>query len=170
MRRSAIHSCTVRPVLRLTTVVRWPGDRLRWTVDNLNKRFEASGVTGTVGSLADPKTTLFPGGYGRRRAYRFDFADQHVLARTLGVERVATRLCFDSGALTRLLAPLKGAGVFRTLEYRLVRNTLVALLSRFHVGSDGFVVKVEAEGSIGKRPELYSCSIRGRGEGHAWLG
>jgi hypothetical protein len=46
---------------------------------------------------------MFPGGYGTRAAYRFDFADQHVLAHTLGVAQVATRLCFDSAALTRLL-------------------------------------------------------------------
>jgi saccharopine dehydrogenase-like NADP-dependent oxidoreductase len=140
---------------------------IRWTVENLDKRFEAPGVPGTVGSLEDSRTTLFPGRYGRRRAYRFDFADQHVLARTLGIERVATRLCFDSAAATRLLALTKRTGVFRALKHRRVRDALVALLSRFRVGSDGFAVKVEAEGLNGERPELYSCSIRGRGEGHA---
>lgn len=140
---------------------------IRWTVDNLDKRFEAPGVPGTVRSLADPETTAFPGGYGRRTAYRFDFADQHVLARTLGAERVATRLCFDSATLTRFLAAMRRAGVLRTLKYRWVRDALVALLSRFHIGSEGFAVKVRAEGRIGGRPELYSCSIQGHGEGHA---
>jgi saccharopine dehydrogenase (NAD+, L-lysine-forming) len=140
---------------------------IRWTVENLDKRFEAPGVPGTVCNLEDPKTTRFPGGYGRRRAYRFDFADQHVLARTLGTERVATRLCFDSRALTRLMALTKRAGAFCALKRRWARDALVDLLSRFRVGSDGFAVKVEAEGSIGERPERYSCSIRGRGEGRA---
>jgi hypothetical protein len=36
--------------------------------------------------------------------------DQHVLARTLGVERVATRLCFDSAELTLLLALIGSFG------------------------------------------------------------
>jgi hypothetical protein len=54
-----------------------------------------------------------------------------------------------------------------TLRHRWVRDALVALLSQFHVGSDRFAVKVEAEGLIGERPVLYSCSIRGHGEGRA---
>lgn len=37
-----------------------------WTVGNLNKRFETPGVPGMVDNFADPKTTLFPGGYGTR--------------------------------------------------------------------------------------------------------
>jgi saccharopine dehydrogenase (NAD+, L-lysine-forming) len=138
---------------------------IRWTVENLDKRFEGPGVPETVGSFEDPKTTLFPGGYGRRKAYRFDFADLHVIARTLCVERVATRLCFDSAALTRLLALKKRTGAFHALRYRRVRDILVGFLSRFRPGSDGFAGKVEAEGLIGGRPELYSCSIWGYGEG-----
>ena len=57
---------------------------VRWTVENLVKRFPAPGA-GMVESLTDPKSTTFPGGYGVRRAYRFDFADQHVISRTRGV-------------------------------------------------------------------------------------
>jgi hypothetical protein len=62
---------------------------------------------------------------------------------------------------------MRRAGVLRTLRHRSVRDALVALLSRFRVGSDGFAVKVEAEGSIGECPEPYSCSIRGHVEGRA---
>jgi saccharopine dehydrogenase (NAD+, L-lysine forming) len=62
---------------------------------------------------------------------------------------------------------MKRAGALRALKHRFVRDALVALLSRFHVGSDRFAIKVEAEGLIGERPELYSCSIRGHGEGRA---
>jgi hypothetical protein len=67
----------------------------------------------------------------------------------------------------RLLALMRRAGVLRTLRHRSVRDALVALLSRFRVGSDGFAVKVEAEGSIGECPEPYSCSIRVHVEGRA---
>jgi hypothetical protein len=104
------------------------------------------------------KRHCFPAGT-ERAAYRFDFADQHVLSRTLGIERVARRLCFDSAALTCLLELLRHWGVLRTLRHRWVRDALVALLSRFHVGSDRFAVKVEAERLIGKRPYfLYGLS------------
>jgi hypothetical protein len=133
---------------------------VRWTVENLDKRFEAPGA-GTVGGLEDPKKTLFPGHFGARTCYRFDFADQHVLARTLGVERVATRLCFDSAASTRLLALAKRVGAFRRLSGPRGRDVLVALFSRFHMGSDGFAVKAEAEGKGGG---VCACSARGRGE------
>lgn len=133
---------------------------VRWTVENLDKRFDAPGL-GTVGSLEDPKKTLFPAPYGARTCYRFDFADQHVLARTLGAERVATRLCFDSAAATRLLALAKRVGAFRALGGPRGQDVLVALFSRLRIGSDGFAVKAEAEGRGGS---VYSCSARGRGE------
>lgn len=137
---------------------------IRWVVENLDKRFEAPGVPGTVASLEDPRTALFPGGFGRRTCYRFDFADQHVLARTLGAGRAATRLCFDSAAMTRLLALLKRTGALRVLRHRRTRDALVAFLSRLHFGSDGFAIVAEAEGKGGRR---HSCSARGRGEGRA---
>jgi hypothetical protein len=132
-------------------------------VENLDKRFEAPGPPGAVGSLEDPKTTLFPGGYGRRATYRFDFSDQHVLARTLGAGRAATRLCFDSVAATRLLAVLKKTGALRVLSHQWAREALVAFLGRLHFGSDGFAVAAEAEGKAGR----HSCSVWGRGEGRA---
>lgn len=122
---------------------------VRWVVENLDKRFEAPGVPGTVSSLEDPKTTLFPGGFGRRTCYRFDFADQHVLTRTLGAGRAATRLCFDSAAATRLLVLLKKAGALRVFGHRGVREALVAVLGRLRFGSDGFAVVAEAEGKGG---------------------
>lgn len=140
---------------------------VRWTVENLDARFTVPGVPETVGSLEDPRTVLFPGEYGRRTAYRFDFSDQHVLARTLGVEKVATRLCFDSATATRLLALARRAGAFRALKSRWARDALVALLSRLRLGSDGFSVKVEAEGAVDGYPGTYSGSVSGRGEGYA---
>jgi|SRR5215204_4349667 len=135
---------------------------VRWVVENLDKRFEAPGALGTVSTLEDPRTASFPGGFGPRTAYRFDFADQHVLARTLGAGRAATRLCFDSVAVTRLLALLKKVGALRVLSHRGTREALVAVLSRLHFGSDGFAVVVEVET---KRRRRHSCSAWGRGEG-----
>jgi saccharopine dehydrogenase-like NADP-dependent oxidoreductase len=140
------------------------GEGVRWVVENLDKRVEAPSVPGTVSSFEDPKTALFPGGFGRRTCYRFDFADQHVLAHTLGAGRAATRLCFDSAAATRLLALLKRAGALRVLRHRGTRERLIAILSRLHFGSDGFAVVVEAEG---KERIRHSCSAWGRGEGRA---
>src|SRR5687767_10834841 len=62
---------------------------------------------------------------------------------------------------------MKRTGALGALRYRRIRDVLVAILSRFHPGSDGFALEVQAEGLIGGRPGLYSCSIRGHGEGRA---
>lgn len=139
---------------------------VRWTVDNLDKRFAAPGAAGPreVGSLEDPKATVFPGGYGRRTCYRFNFPDQHIVSRTLGVEEVATRLCFDPAWSTRLLALLKRVGALRMLRCRGVRDTLVALLTQVRAGSEGFAVTAEAEGADGRS---FSCSASGYGEARA---
>ena len=139
---------------------------VRWTLGNLDKRFTAPGEGGPreVGSLEAPKATVFPGGYGRRVCYRFDFPDQHVVARTLGVESVATRLCLDPAWSTRLLSLLKRAGALGFLRNDRVQDTLVGLLGRFHLGSDGFAVKAEAEGADGSS---FACSASGHGEARA---
>jgi len=139
---------------------------IRWTLENLDKDFAAPGADGPreVGSFEDPRATVFPGGYGRRTCYRFDFPDQHVLARTLGVENVATRLCFDPAWSTRLLALLKRAGALRVLRHDGIRDALAALLGRFHLGSDGFAVKAEAEGTDGGS---FACCASGHGEARA---
>ncbi len=137
---------------------------IRWTVENLDKRFAVPGSPEMVESFTDPRRTVFPGGYGTRAGYRFDLADQHVLARTLNLEQVATRLCFDLAPATRLLVLLKDVGALRVLRYRWAREALVTLLARLHPGTDGFAVKVEARAEDGR-----SCrgSAWGRGQGRA---
>jgi hypothetical protein len=75
-------------------------------------------------------------------------------------EDAPLRLSYERRGRGEPLLLIHGAG-----SYRRVRDILVGFLSRFRPGSDGFAVKVEAEGLIGERPELYSCSIWGYGEG-----
>lgn len=142
---------------------------VRWTLVNLDRRFEIrrAGVPRMVDSFEDPKRTVFPGKYGRRTAYLFDFADQHVVARTLDVENVATRLCFDSALMTRLVALLKRTGLLGVLTRPELLNVLVPLAMRFHPSRDEFVVKVDAEATIGSNVRACSGSISGRGEGYA---
>ena len=80
------------------------------------------------------------------------------------MQKVATRVCFDPAAATRLLALAKRVGVFGALRGPRGQEALVALLLRLRAGSDGFAVMVEAEGKDGGH---YSCWARGRGEGRA---
>jgi saccharopine dehydrogenase-like NADP-dependent oxidoreductase len=142
---------------------------VRWTVENLDKRFaiRRSGASKIVGSFEGPKQTIFPGKYGRRTAYFFDFADQHAVARTQELENVATRLCFDSAAVTWMVAALKRTRLFRMLARLGVQDALAMLFARFPMGSDEFVVKVDAEGESHGSRRSYSCSTSGRREGYA---
>ena len=142
---------------------------IQWTIDNIDARFvlRRDGSEYVVDGFADPKQVEFPSPYGRRTAYRFNFADQHVIARTLGVDRVATRLCFDSAAATYLLALLKRARSFSLMRNIGGQRALVALFGRLHLGSDTFVINVSADGSIDQTALTLSCSIAGRQEGYA---
>ncbi|QJD88284.1 saccharopine dehydrogenase family protein [Cohnella herbarum] len=121
---------------------------IEWTIDNLGNDFEV--VRGdkkvAVASFADGKKTNFGGPLGSRKAYRFNFSDQHVLPLTLGVPTVSTRLCFDSVAITGLLAGLKASGMFRLLRYKPVRSAAVQLFGRMKFGTEIFAVKIDAWG------------------------
>lgn len=78
------------------------GDASRgWTLSRLGQ--EAAAPDGTFRNFTDPVTVRFPAGFGARRAWRFDFADQTVLHETTGVT-VTTACCLDSRVATGALA------------------------------------------------------------------
>lgn len=140
---------------------------IRWTIENLSSTFSVreKGVAKQVASFGEGKQTVFPHGIGGRTAYRFNFSDQHVLPRTLQIPSVSTWICFDSALITSLFAFYKKVGLLGMLRFRLVRELLVKLFKTLHFGSDIFVMKVDAQGTIDKRDTLYECSASGHGEG-----
>lgn len=81
----------------------------RWTISRLGDRID--GPDGPFRNFTTPIPVDFPGGFGTRNAYRFDFADHYVLSRDLDVP-VTTTYCMDSRlantALT-LVARIPGA-------------------------------------------------------------
>lgn len=139
---------------------------LQWTLANLNREFSIRGNRGTqqVRSFTDGKSTVFPGRLGKRTAYRFNFSDQHVLTQTLGLQSVATRLCFDSAWITSLFPILNKIGVSHLLALKGVERWTIRLLKRLHLGSADFVVKVDG-GSSKEQGALYECSLWGEVEG-----
>ncbi|WP_323791328.1 hypothetical protein [Nocardioides sp.] len=72
-----------------------------WTYHQLGQ--DIDDPTGAFRNFSDPRTIDFPGGFGRRRAWRIDFADRALLAQELNVA-VITRYCFDSRLAGRALA------------------------------------------------------------------
>ncbi len=139
---------------------------VRWTVENLNATFtvQENGETRQVKSFEDGKQTVFPGKLGKRTAYRFDFSDQHVLPRTLGVNSVSMRLAFDSALATHLMAFYKKIGLFGLLRYRWAQDALVKLLMSFHFGSEIYVIQVDALGRVNGQIQEHSFAVTGERE------
>jgi saccharopine dehydrogenase-like NADP-dependent oxidoreductase len=75
-----------------------------WSIGLLGRRFRDPATGAAVRNFGSPRTFALPG-YGRRRLYRADFSDQHVLTRDLGVP-VRTYFGLDSRAATAALALL----------------------------------------------------------------
>jgi saccharopine dehydrogenase (NAD+, L-lysine forming) len=119
----------------------------------------------SVSSFAEGKAVEFPEPYGRRTAYRFNFADQRVIVNTLGIKSASTWLCFDSPFLTQIIAMMRKTGLSHGLRLKLAQDPGIKTLSLLRPGSDGFCVKVEATTTIGGKLSGYECLITGRGEG-----
>ncbi|MCF2531281.1 NAD(P)H-binding protein [Yinghuangia soli] len=128
---------------------------VRWTLDGL-------------GALDGSWHVQFPGGRrsgrrsGRRTVHRFPFSDQFTLPHTLGVPRVRTGFALDSRLLTALLAAARRPWPARIMRSRPVES----LLGKVHVGSDRFVVQVDADGPGGAEGTV-SVRFSGRRQGRA---
>ncbi|OMF12803.1 saccharopine dehydrogenase [Paenibacillus sp. FSL H7-0331] len=136
---------------------------IEWTVDNLGTDFTVmqAGSKVVVSSFTDGKITEFGSALGHRKSYRFNFADQHALSRTLGVPLVSTRLCFDSASVTGLLAWLRVGGVFRLLKLQRIRHAVIQLFGKLRFGKEMFAVKIDAWGKKGQDDVLIECLVQG---------
>lgn len=139
---------------------------MRWSVENFNTEFmvHQAGKLKRVQSLTDGKQTIFPGIWGRRTTYRFDFSDQHVLPRTLGLNSVSTRVAFDSALATNLLAFSKKVGLLNLLHYQWAQDGMVKLLQTFRYGTEQFVVQVDAQGKVGSQQRTARYAVAGHRE------
>ncbi|GGH31211.1 saccharopine dehydrogenase NADP-binding domain-containing protein [Paenibacillus segetis] len=139
---------------------------IEWTIDNLGTQYDVNknGYKVRVSSFKDGRTTDFGTGLGRKKAYRFNFSDQHVLPRTLNVPSISTRLCFDSKPITGLLAWLRASGIFRLLKYTPIRNAFVQAFSKMSFGTAKFAVKIDAEGIQHQEKMKVECFLQGENE------
>ncbi|QPC83136.1 saccharopine dehydrogenase NADP-binding domain-containing protein [Phototrophicus methaneseepsis] len=140
---------------------------IRWTLENLNAQFLIKEDDGrkTVRSFAEAKAVEFPEPYRMRLAYRFNFADQHVIMKTLGIESASTWFCFDSPFFTRIIAMMRKVGLSNVLRLKLAQDIGIRALRLLHPGSDDFCIKVEASTTGDGKTLGYECLITGRGEG-----
>ncbi len=140
---------------------------IKWMFDNMGPAFNVveNGSLKKVKSFEDGKNTVFSNKLGQRTSYRFDFADQHIVPNTLGVNSVSTRLCFDSKFSTQAFAVLKKIGFFYSLKISFLKSLFIKIFERFQFGSDMFMIKVDSVGEKDGKTLEYSCSITGEKEG-----
>jgi saccharopine dehydrogenase-like NADP-dependent oxidoreductase len=141
---------------------------VRWTVENANSEFtvHADGKVKRVRSFQDSKTTVFPDGLGRRRTFRFNFSDQHILVKTLDIGSASTWLCFDSALATSGFALGQKTGLFKLLRFKAAREFLVRLFRAVHFGSDQFAIRVDMRGVVDGQLINHASAITGRNEGY----
>ncbi|MDL5363224.1 saccharopine dehydrogenase family protein [Halalkalicoccus sp. NIPERK01] len=134
----------------------------RWTLERIGREFavSAAGHSRSIRGFSNPVPVEFPR-YGRRRAYSFDFADQHVLHRTLDVP-ARTYLCFDSRGVTSAVYGLSRLGLYRPAAEAIGLDRLTDLVSTLSVGGDGFAVTVEVDGQQNSTAKTLMTAIDGR--------
>lgn len=93
-------------------------------------------------------------------AVPFDFADQHVVRRTLGIEQARTYLAFSS--------PLMSRTAFAMLRFIAVRPSMrrvvQAAMHHIRLGSDRAALSIMATGKQGGATITRTMMIEGRGE------
>ncbi|PYY26499.1 saccharopine dehydrogenase family protein [Paenibacillus illinoisensis] len=142
---------------------------VEWTVDQMNATYTVmkDGKPTEVRSFQDGKWIDFGPKLGRRKAYRFNFSDQHAVARTLRIPTVSTRLCLDSRWITRSMAITKRAGVFSLLRYPSIRSGTVKAFGLIPGGEEMFAVKVDVAGWKQGKPVRVEHLLVGEREADA---
>lgn len=139
---------------------------IEWTIDNLTARFDVveNARKKTVSSFTDGKSADFGATLGYRKAYRFNFSDQHFIPQTLGISTVSTRLCFDSAVMTSFLAWLKASGTFCLVRNRRVRDAIVQAFGKIRFGKELFALKIDAWGKKNGKDARVECLVQGENE------
>lgn len=141
----------------------------RWTLQNLNASYPVreNGTQRQVSSFGESKLVHFPNGDGQRRVYRFNFADQHVVARTLNLASVSTWVTFDPAASASLMNFLRQTGLSKLLRYQWIENVIAKMSTAIQHGSEKFALQVEARGEKEGHHQTQTVAITGNGQGHA---
>lgn len=138
-------------------------EAIRWTLHNIKGSFKVNraGKPIRYQGFTDGKKTDFGGEIGKKKAYRFNFADQHVLEKKFGVP-VSSRLCFDSNFITKSIHLLKRSKILHILP----ESFLLFLFKKMNFGKADFAIGVEASGMKLNEKRTLKAFVRGREEAH----
>ncbi|HXV25913.1 MAG TPA: saccharopine dehydrogenase NADP-binding domain-containing protein [Alphaproteobacteria bacterium] len=139
---------------------------VEWIFDNLDAEYDVKdhGRAKSVRSFGESLNLRLPGQRAGRPAYRFNFSDQHVIARTLGVPTVSTWLRLEDRVSTWMLAKSSRAGIGRLLRRPWWRKVAVWLFMNVHMGSAICGVAVRATGRTENGEDTLTLGLIGRKE------
>lgn len=139
---------------------------VEWMLDNLDASYEVleSGQRKLVSSFSEATKIRLPGQETARPAYRFNFSDQHVIARTLNVPTVSTWIRFDNHLSTWLFAIAVRAGLSRLLRRQWWRKSAIWLFMNVHLGSDICGVAARATAPTADDTQTLTLGLVGRKE------
>lgn len=128
---------------------------VEWMFDNLDAHYDVmeNGQPRKVRSFGESIMIKLPDQRHVIPAYRFNFSDQHVIARTLHVASVSTWVRFDDRIATWILAMASRAGLGSLVRTGWLRRLAVWLFINVRLGSDtcGIAVRAVGRGSRGER-------------------
>lgn len=141
-------------------------DAVKWTLRNFASRYEIvkAGQLDTVKSFTDPYKATLIDEKRPRRFYRFNFSDQHTLARSIKARQISSRLAFDSRLVTRSLGWLRKIGVLSLVKDKHA-NVAHKIMHTFPLGSDQWALQIEVHGL--KENKRLSRKLLARGHAEA---
>jgi len=169
----AAHACALMDgVDRVDLVLEFGlGDRhgraaVEWMFKNFNVPYDVleKGVSKPVRSFGDARTFYQSHSGKKRKAHRFNFADQHVIARTQKIPSVSTWVCFDSKFITSLFAMSLRLGLGRLLRKPWWRRHAVWLFMHVRAGSEICGISAYATKEIDGRSKTIEIGLIGRKE------
>ena len=117
-------------------------DALDWLMDNLHAKIELDGKSGTEEIIP------FRGGkkvqFLSRKAqtcYPLDLADQHIIPKTLGIDWVHSRFCYDVNWITKETALMNRLHLLS--KGLLLKGIWVA--QKMKIGTDDYVLHIKAD-------------------------
>ena len=121
---------------------------IEWMLDNLDADYQIkeNGQQKHVRAFKESINVCLPGQYIKRPAYRFNFADQHVIEHEFNVPTVSTWIRFENHILTLLIAKLSQFGLVKILRHNYWRSIVLWLFMNIHWGSNVCGVAVEGKG------------------------
>ncbi|MCF6320808.1 MAG: saccharopine dehydrogenase NADP-binding domain-containing protein [Rhizobiaceae bacterium] len=139
---------------------------VEWFFDNLDAEYTVTedAKQKIVRSLGESIAINLPQQLGEYAAYRFNFSDQHVISRTLGVSTVGTWVRFEHRFSTWLFAKLSNVGLARLLRRGILRKIGIWLFMNIRLGSNRCGVGARATGRAADGSSSYTVGIIGKKE------